>query len=250
MLTFCAMDCTSHEVSSRAGFMAHFFTLFAQERKYLVQVPGAPLKEVWLLMGSAKLKLNPRASRNVCAQRSSSAQYIWGQKYDQFSRFKSAYTNLSSTDCSPVGLSVVLTHSQWQLALPRIYPVWLKPGLSAKLWRPPDTAHVHKATLHCVQNYVQPCSATAPIPSAPRLSMPLSSHSSGPWHGSATLQPPEDKLTDWFPGILWGLASEGFKRDSALVVCVYYMEGVLWTRKSRSDFSAVVVSCKPGTQDF
>lgn len=75
-LTFCAMDGTSHEVSSRAEFVAHFFALVAQEQKYLVQVAGAPLEGGWLFMGSAKLKLNPRASRIACAQRSGSAHFI------------------------------------------------------------------------------------------------------------------------------------------------------------------------------
>lgn len=122
------------------------------------------------------------------------------------------------------------------MAFPRIYPVSSKPGLVCKLWRPLGTAHVHKAALHCVWNGVQPCSVYRPIPSAPCLSMPLSSHSPGPWHGRATLQPPEDRVDRLVSCILWGIVSESFKRGSALVACVYCMKGVVWTRKSRSDF--------------
>lgn len=90
---------------------------------------GMSLKAGWFLMGSAKLKPNPRASRNVCAQRCGSAQCIWGWKYDQFSRFKSAHTNLGSADFQ---LAVVLLVCQQSWLT--VYGNWLFPGFTQFDW--------------------------------------------------------------------------------------------------------------------
>lgn len=196
-LTFCATDGTSHQVSSRAEFMAHFFTLVAQEREYLVQAPGAPLTEGWLLMGSAKLKLNPRASRNVCAQ-SGSAQYIWGPKYDQFSSFKSAHTNLSSAGFQLTVVLLVCQQSWLTVNGSCLFPGFAQFDQSQSCLQScegPWILLMCTKQLSIVYKVVFSLAVlTAPIPSALCFSMSLSSRSPGPWHGSATLQPPENKV--------------------------------------------------------
>lgn len=141
-----------------------------------------------------------KASRNVCTQRSGSAQYSWGWKYDQFSRFESAHINLSGPDFQ---LTVVL--SVCQQSWLTVNGSWLFPGFTEFDWSQgclqscggPWTLLMCTKQLSIVYKVVFSLAVlTAPIPSAPCLSVSLSSCSPGPWHGSATLQPPEYKLAD------------------------------------------------------
>lgn len=90
-LAFCAMDGTSHRVSSMAEFMVHFAVLVAQEREFLVQVPGAPFDRR-LLNGISKAEAQPKSQQKcLCTKWKCSIL-----KFDQFSSFKSAPTDLSS----------------------------------------------------------------------------------------------------------------------------------------------------------
>lgn len=148
--------------------------------------------------GISKAEVQPKSQQKcLCTKKWKCSIYPRMETWPVFKLYKAVYTDLSSADFQ---LTLVLSVCQQSWLV--VNGSWLFPGFNQsdrsqgclQSCGGPWTLLMCTKQLSIVYEIVFSLAVlTAPIPSAPHLSMPLSSHSPGPWHGSATLQPPEDK---------------------------------------------------------